>query len=131
MMSPDTWNLSRPTCVINQQVFVILASIFPLKWNIPYCSLRNIWTSYVFQPLFIAIVWMGRFLSCGKLIFWFNIDFERFIRAGGKVAPPVKSYQKTIPTQWPQCYRKRIYLFCFASCQNFFVSVSSKFRSNS
>ena len=36
--------------------------------------------------IFIAILFMCCFVLHGNLIFWLNLDFERLIRAAGKVA---------------------------------------------
>ena len=63
---------------------------FPLYTKFPSCFSHNIWTLCMFQPLFIAIYRMRRFVSREKFIFWFNIVFAGLIRDFGKIAPSFK-----------------------------------------
>ena len=70
---------------------------FILELNSPSRSSHNIWTTCLFQPLFIEFVHICQFLICGTLIFSLNLNFSRLISAGGKVSltdklTPEKNY---------------------------------------
>ena len=61
---------------------------FTMKINLPLHYSRKIWTTCVFQTLFIATSHMRCFVSRG--FFTMNVDFACLIRAVGKVALSVK-----------------------------------------
>ena len=97
--------------------FVILLTKFPLKIKLPSHISRNILTICVFQPLFISISCMRRFVSRGIFIFCLTIVFAHLIRAVGDILPSVKfvsSYHSSSSTS--TLFQKQLLLDVWSGC---------------